>query len=304
MLAPSLVDFPFRYGSHDRLAERRRDQEFLDAAWRNPDTRVIVMRGDKLATLPGHGGLELLPPADAPAGERLLLGAAEGRVVFLVLADAVDDDVAETPLAELRRLVDDLDDVGLSLAVHAVALAGWHRRHPHCAVCGAPTVIAEAGASRTCPECGASHFPRTDPAVIMLVVDDQDRCLMGHNSARVAGWFSTLAGFVEPGEAPEQAVVREVFEETGIQVTDVVYAGSQPWPFPSSLMLGFFARATSTEITVDGEEILEARWFTRDELRAGVEAGELVIPTTVSIAGALLTSWYGGPLPVKQPASP
>jgi NAD+ diphosphatase len=292
------VDFPFRYGAHDRLAERRRDQAFLDAAWEDPSTRVIVMHGDKLPTRPDQGGLDLQPTAEAPAGERLLLGAVDGQVVFLVLAaqPAEPEDPA-LPLVELRRLVTDLDETGLSLAVHAVALAGWHRRHPHCAVCGELTEVVEAGASRKCTSCGTSHFPRTDPAVIMLVVDDQDRCLMGHNSARVAGWYSTLAGFVEPGEAPEQAVVREVFEETGIEVTDVVYAGSQPWPFPSSLMLGFFARARSTEITVDGEEILEARWFTREDVRTGVESGELVIPSTVSIAGALLTSWYGAPLP-------
>jgi NAD+ diphosphatase len=132
----------------------------------------------------------------------------------------------------------------------------------------------------------------------MLVVDDQDRCLLGHNAARATGWFSTLAGFVETGEAPEQAVAREVFEESGVVVTDVVYAGSQPWPFPSSLMLGFFARALDPTISVDGEEITEARWFTRSDLKDGVESGELVVPTTVSIAGALVSAWYGGPLPV------
>lgn len=255
------------------------------------------MRGDKLVTRT-DGGLDLVAPNDAPRGERFLLGAVDGGVVFLVLADSDHDDIArDSPLVELRRLVDGLSEVELSLAVHAVALGGWHRKHPHCAVCGALTDATEAGASRSCPKCGAAHFPRTDPAVIMLVVDDEGRCLLGHNSARAEGWFSTLAGFVEPGEAPEEAVVREVFEETGIMVDDVTYAGSQPWPFPSSLMLGFFARATSGDINVDGEEITEARWFTRDELRTGVESGQLVVPTTISIAGALLTSWYGAPLP-------
>jgi NAD+ diphosphatase len=131
----------------------------------------------------------------------------------------------------------------------------------------------------------------------MLVVDDSDRALLGHNGARAPGWFSTLAGFVEPGESLEEAVAREVREETGVVVDDVTYAGSQPWPFPSSLMLGFLARASTVEIRVDGEEITEARWFTRDELTAQVRSGDLVVPTTVSIAGALLTHWYGGPLP-------
>jgi NAD+ diphosphatase len=300
VLAAQLVDFPFRRTAHDRLSERRKDDTFLESAWSDPATRVIVMRGDKLPTRSGGGGLDLVPPAEAPDGERFLLGGADGTTVFLVLADPVDESADASPLLELRRLVDDLDDVGLSLAVHAVALAGWHRKHPHCAVCGAVTEVAEAGASRKCPACGTAHFPRTDPAVIMLVVDAADRCLLGHNSARAEGWFSTLAGFVEPGESPEGAVVREVFEETGIRVTDVTYAGSQPWPFPSSLMLGFFARATSVDVTVDGDEITEARWFTRDELRAGVEAGKLAVPTTISIAGALLTSWYGARLPTAR----
>ena len=134
----------------------------------------------------------------------------------------------------------------------------------------------------------------------MLVIDDQDRCLLGHNVARRTTWYSTLAGFVEPGETPEQAVIREVREEAGIDVTDVRYAGSQPWPFPSSLMLGYFARATTTEVVVDGDEIADARWFSRDDVRTQVEAGRLVLPTTISIAGALISSWYGGALPANR----
>jgi len=185
--------------------------------------------------------------------------------------------------------------------VHAVALAQWHARHPCCAVCGARTEVEQAGASRRCPRCSTQHFPRTDPAVIMLVVDDDDRCLLGHNAARDVTWYSTLAGFVEPGETLEDAVMREVAEETGVVVDEVTYAGSQPWPFPSSLMLGFRAHACDTTISVDGVEITKARWFTRDELRREVEAGELVVPSTISISGALIQSWYGAPLP--QPAS-
>jgi NAD+ diphosphatase len=157
--------------------------------------------------------------------------------------------------------------------------------------------VAEAGAFRRCPACSAAHFPRTDPAVIMLVTDDVDRCLLGHNSARPPGWFSTLAGFVEPGETPEDAVAREVHEEVGVRVGAVTYAGSQPWPFPSSLMLGYFATATSTSVTVDGDEISDARWFSREALATAVKRGEVGVPTTLSIAGALITAWYGAPLP-------
>ena len=151
--------------------------------------------------------------------------------------------------------------------VHAVALENWQRLHRFCSRCGERTVIAAAGHIRRCPACGAEHYPRTDPAVIMLVTDDQDRVLLGRQVHWPEGRFSTLAGFVEPGESIEQSVRREVFEEAGVTVGEVEYVASQPWPFPSSLMLGFMARATSSEITVDGEEIQEARWFSREELR-------------------------------------
>lgn len=243
------------------------------------------------------GGLAWCSPAEAPPGERMLLGAAAGVARFVVLAS---EELEGTATAGLRELAMSLDETEAGLAVHAAGLTNWHRKHPRCSVCGESTRASQSGESRVCAACGALHFPRTDPAVIMLVVDDQDRCLLGHNVARRTTWYSTLAGFVEPGETPEQAVVREVREETGIDVTDVQYAGSQPWPFPSSLMLGFFARATSTEIVVDGTEIADAYWFSRDDLRTRVEAGDLVLPTTISIAGALISKWYGGELPTNH----
>ena len=312
--AAELPDFPFRRSLHDRLAERRTDEAFLDKAWSDARTRVVVVQGNDLATAPDGASLTWISPADAPPGERLLLGEAAGAVHLAVLAAPaktgaaeVFDDISVSVTAgarqamldfsPLRRLATRLSDLDASFAVHAVALAGWHRRHPRCSVCGAQTRAAQAGAIRSCPQCATDHFPRTDPAVIMTVVDDAGRCLLGHNSARAAGWFSTLAGFVEPGESPEQAVAREVAEEVGVVVDAVTYLGSQPWPFPSSLMLGFEAHASSAEITVDGDEITEARWFTRDELRRAVEGGEIGLPTTISIAGALLTRWYGAELP-------
>lgn len=307
MLAGPLPDYPFRWSGHDRLVDRRLDAGFLAAAWSDPATRVVVMRDGKLAA--DDEGLVLSAPEDAPAGDRLLLGAVGERVYFLVVDDvdvaggtvaASSPDTAGPPpdgLRDLRRLTSVLAEEELSLAVHATALGGWHRRHPKCSVCGHRTDVVEAGAARRCPGCGSLHFPRTDPAVIMLVVDDEDRCLLGHNAARPDGWFSTLAGFVEPGESPEQAVIREVREEAGIEVDEIAYAGSQPWPFPSSLMLGFFAHAASTQIAVDGDEITEARWFTREELAAEARGGTVVVPTTISIAGALVSTWFGGPLP-------
>ena len=306
-----LPDYPFRRLAHDRLAERRADSEFLDQAWRDPATRVLVSRGDTLATSSSGDQLHLLASAEAPAGERMLLGRSDGVVYFLVVTPPGEaagvqtgQDLARRPdggpqhFTALRHFASLLDDVAASLAVHATALASWHARHPRCAVCGAATLVAEAGAQRHCSDCSTPHFPRTDPAVIMLVTDDHDRCLLGHNSARPDGWFSTLAGFLEPGETPEQAVAREVREEVGIAVRDIAYAGSQPWPFPSSLMLGYFARAATTTLEVDGTEITDARWFTRDQLAADVGGGRVGLPNTVSIAGALIAAWYGGPLPV------
>ncbi len=315
MTGDALPDFPFRRVVHNRLAERRGDQDFLDTAWADSATRVVVLQGVDPAASDDGRTLSWIPTATAPPGDRLLLGEADGVVRFAVVTPATDDistgtprthvDGADAPVGlgflPLRRLAQRLSDVEASFAVHAVALAGWHQRHTCCSVCGCPTEVVRAGESRTCPSCSAQHFPRTDPAVIMTVVDDEGRCLLGHNSARAEGWYSTLAGFVEPGESTEQAVVREVREEVGVEIDRVTYLGSQPWPFPSSLMLGFDAHASSVDIVVDGDEITEARWFTRDELASAVKAGELVLPTTISISGALISRWYGDDLPPNQP---
>lgn len=313
-MPPSLPDYPFRQAAHDRLAERRSDEDFLAASWSDPHSRVLIVDGDRLAANSAGNSLRFVGPADAPAGERMLLGSVDGTVHFLLVAARAESAAVhrrdhETQLKGsctqrpeqrfmgLRQLAMELDDVQASLAVHAMALASWHQRHRSCAMCGEATEVAEAGAQRRCTACATAHFPRTDPAVIMLVTDVDDRCLLGHNAARSAGWFSTLAGFVEPGETPEQAVIREVHEEAGVVVSQPTYAGSQPWPFPSSLMLGYFATASTTELAVDGEEITEARWFSRQGLLASVQSGQVGLPTTLSIAGALLTAWYGAPLP-------
>jgi len=147
-----------------------------------------------------------------------------------------------------------------------------------------------------CESCDRQQFPRTDPAVILLVTDG-DRVLLGRQGTWPQGRYSTLAGFVDPGESLEQAVAREVKEETAVEVTDVTYFGNQPWPFPSSLMIGFFARAVTTEVGVDGDELEDARWFSRDDLRSGAEAGTLVLPGGISISRSLVEAWYGEPLP-------
>jgi NAD+ diphosphatase len=232
----------------------------------------------------------LVDAADAPPGERLYLGHDEEASYFAV-AGPVTRRIGAQPrgLREVGALLDDRD---AGLLVHAVGLTNWHATHPHCARCGAPTVVAKGGSIRRCTADGSEHFPRTDPAVIMLVTDGADRCVLGRQAIWPAGRFSTLAGFVEPGESAEQAVVREVQEETGLVVRDVVYRGSQPWPFPASLMLGFRAVCDGDDSPVprDGE-LEDARWFTREELRT--QKGAL-LPTPVSIAWRLITDWLDG----------
>ena len=182
------------------------------------------------------------------------------------------------------------------LSIHATALAEWHRAHQHCPRCGGKLVPVDAGHVLRCESCERQHFPRTDPAVIMLVTDGE-RALLGRQAIWPEGRYSTLAGFVDPGESMEQAVIREVREEVGVEVTDVTYFGNQPWPFPSSLMIGFFARAVTTDINVDGAEIEHARWFSREEMKAEAEAGTLVLPGGISISRSLVEAWYGESLP-------
>lgn len=201
-----------------------------------------------------------------------------------------------TTWQDLRAVGHRLDDTDAGVLTCAVALANWHADHLRCARCGAVTEPVRAGWARSCPACGAEHHPRTDPAVIMAVVDEADRILLGRQARWPDKRFSALAGFVEPGEPLEAAVRREVVEEAGVVVGDVVYRGSQPWPFPSSLMLGFRACALTTQITVDGAELAQARWWSREELALDLATGELVLPPSVSIARRLIEDWYGGPL--------
>lgn len=289
----------------DRAAEHRTNEAWLAAAWSHPRTRVLVISGGKSLVLdgdePANGtDLVLVPAFDAPDdGERYFLGVDEaGTAYFAMAVDALpgrlDDLARPAGLREVALLLGDRDS---GLMVHAVALENWHTMHRFCARCGQPTEPAAAGHVRRCSACGAEHYPRTDPAVIMLVTDDEDRCLLGSHALWPRGRFSTLAGFVEPGESLEQAVRREVVEESGVLVGEVSYVGSQPHPFPSSLMLGFMAEALSTKIQVDGEEMAEARWFTRGELRAAVSSGEVIPPNEMSIARRLVELWYGAPLP-------
>ena len=277
----------------DRAAHRRTDEDWLARAWADPRSRVLVVVDGRVAT--DGGALRTVPPTAAPEGERYLLGVdGNGSVWFAVHTSRLP---AGSSGAGLRELGAVLDDAQAGMVVHAIALANWHRTHTHCPRCGGGTRPEAAGHLRRCGTDGSEHFPRTDPAVIVAVVDDEERCLLGRGAGWPEGRFSTLAGFVEPGEPLERAVAREVGEETGVELGACWYAGSQPWPFPSSLMVGFYAQARSTDLAVDGVELVEARWFTREQLAAALRSGEVLMPPSVSIARRLVEGWYGGELP-------
>ncbi|WP_433244860.1 NAD(+) diphosphatase [Streptosporangium sp. CA-135522] len=301
----------------DRSAALRGDAEWLKRAWADGASRVVVVDdGQALVRRNGdEATLVLLPTAEAPEGERYLLGVdTEGIVYFAVSAPlagvAHEHEFSRivAPLtpsalqegqpvaAGLRQVGSLLGDLDAGLLVYAVALEAWHSTHEFCPRCGSHTEVRAGGHVRVCPQDGGQHFPRVDPAVIMLVHDDDGRCLLARGPQWPEGRLSVLAGFVEPGESLEHAVAREVIEEVGVHVADPRYLGSQPWPFPRSLMLGFFVRATTTELVLDPEEIAEARWFSRAELTAALESGEVRLPPEVSIARRLIETWYGGPL--------
>ncbi|MFI0353621.1 NAD(+) diphosphatase [Actinomadura sp. 9N407] len=289
-------------GTLDRVAERRRDDEWVQTAWADPRTRTFVIEnGRTLVSYDPGPALVYIPADQAPEGERYLLGVDdEGVAYFCVRAALPAMEGAET--AGLRRVGALLGDQDSGLFTHAVALEHWHVNNPHCPRCGGPTQLVAAGHVRACPADGSEQFPRLDPAVIMLIRDDRDRVLLARGPSWPADRRSILAGFVEPGESLEQAVAREVHEEVGLTVTDVRYLGSQPWPLPQSLMIGFFARAEGDqELRPDPEEILDAAWYTRDELKEAIESGRIVSPGVLSIASQLIMRWYGGPLPDMPP---
>jgi len=289
------VELPLARGTVDRATAVRTDPDQLDRLWRDPATRVLrVYEGHSLVS-GNPPALVLTSPEHIDGGERYFLGLDEQGIAYFAAYAPISPGAGEQ-LAGIRAVGGLLDDRGVGLLVHAIALANWHATHRHCARCGAPTEPVDGGHVRRCPVDGSEHFPRTDPAVIMLVSDPDDRALLGRQPSWPVRRFSTLAGFVEPGESAEHAVIREVQEESGVTVSEVRYFGSQPWPFPSSLMLGFLARASTTEIRLE-DELVEARWFTRDELYQAVRDREVLLPPPVSIARRLIESWFGGELP-------
>jgi len=290
-----MTDLLLARSSVDRAAHLRADEAALEKQWADPRARVIRVHDGTAAVTGDPPRLAFEAPARREDAERFFLGIDDG-VPYFAIPGAFDLAAGERA-AELRQVGALLSDRDAGLFVHALALANWHATHRHCPRCGAPTRSSAGGHVRVCVRDGSEHYPRTDPAVIMLVLDPDERALLGRQPSWPERRFSTLAGFVEPGESVEHAVAREVREEVGVDVTGLEYAGSQPWPFPASLMLAFRARATGTALRLDEQEIVEARWFTRDELAAAVRLGQVLLPSPVSVARRLIEGWYGATLP-------
>jgi NAD+ diphosphatase len=284
----------------DRRSESRAE-DAVERALADPAARLYLFVGDKVVLTERSAPSPLFSPAEAEAlaAERaaaVLLGwTAEGPRLAAALPETAVTDGSALRLIDLRSLAIEgsvaPDDLG-ALA-QARSLTHWHLRHGHCSVCGARTAIKAGGYRRDCPACGAEHFPRTDPVVIMLAVDG-DRALLGRQARFAPGMYSCLAGFVEPGETIEDAVRRETREEAGIRVGRVRYHASQPWPFPASLMIGCHAEALSREVRRDEAELEDCRWFDRAEVLAmiaGTHPAGLKCPPAIAIANRLIRAW-------------
>ena len=312
----SLPHLPMAQTAVDRDYLQRDNPELFDELWENPATRV----------LPIYNGRVLLGDHDHPTMQRLRLldvesvPSAQLRVYLGKTVISTDAEPAGTPVVlavlstnsalalepneanwhEVRKSGKGLEDRDANLYAMAHALANFHSSHRHCPNCGQPTVIEQGGWSRRCFADGKQVFPRTDPAIIVAVTDAQDRILLGSQGVWEENRWSVLAGFVEAGESLTSAVIREVGEEAGVIVDSVEYLGSQSWPFPYSLMVGFHARLDETiadqQIVPDGIEIEKVRWFTKAEIADGYSTGALILPGRITIARGLIEHWYGGPL--------
>jgi NAD+ diphosphatase len=298
----------FAGGTLERASEKRANEAWVRATREDPRARAVVASGRGVlldGERPQPGADAWAAPVGDPLRPRLvelddrepiLLGiAGDGTPLWALEAQESDGEL--TGLREAAPLLSDSD---AGLLAHAQQLLHWRRTHRFCGTCGRPTEPREAGHVRACPEGHLNH-PRTDPVVIMLVVDPaHDRVLLGRQPSWPAGRYSALAGFVEPGESLEAAVAREVREEARVDVEDVRYRASQPWPFPANLMLGFEATWSAGEVRPDEDELEDARWFTRDELRAaadGDDGSSLLLPPPLAIARRLIDGWLERPAP-------
>ncbi|HEY3778215.1 MAG TPA: NAD(+) diphosphatase [Rhizomicrobium sp.] len=296
---------PFTGNRLDRASDRRTDAAWVAAQRTRADSRIFPFRNlQPFVRENTHAGFFAPGPWERLAGPDavcVFLGLGDGRAVFALDVSAAPEDLEQDTLFGSGQFVDMRSAAALlpsdevAILGQAKALIDWHARHGFCPRCGAPTTLVDAGYRRHCDACGAEHFPRTDPVVIMLAIHGED-CLVGRGRHFAPGMFSALAGFIEPGETIEEAVRREIFEEAGIRIGRVTYHATQPWPFPSSLMIGCFAEALSREIRIDDNELAEARWLGRAEARAllrGESHAEMRVPNPIAIAHHLLNTWAG-----------
>lgn len=306
-----LVHLPLTGPGLDRCSDERHDPVLVERLLADERTKVLALRGGR-APVSGNGsdGRRLITRSPQPDdADRLavFLGRSDDRTAYLLVVESDDGAMefhaphADSALADdawrsLREVGARLSAAEAAIVATSLALTNWHLTHHHCSRCGAATEIVQAGWVRRCPADESLHFPRTDPAVIMSVIDDTDRFLLARGPRWVEKRYSVLAGFVEPGEALVAAVAREVREEVGVDVVDIIHVGAQPWPFPSSLMLGFTARALTTELTLQESEIAEAMWVTRDELAGHLADRSWGIPPRLSISRALIERWFGEPI--------
>ena len=287
----------------DRSAHLRKNQVSLDQLW--AQAKIVHFSDGRLALSKAADQLNFLNAAEIAAliesegfksGERYFLGLdqinSEPYFAWNSPHPNSENDHAPAGYATLREIGGALDELQMEIALHAVALSNWHNTHPHCARCGATTSISLGGAIRTCDKDKSEHYPRTDCAVIVLVRDSQDRILLGRQAIWPEGRFSCFAGFLEPGETFEQCVQREVFEEAGLAIREINYLGSQPWPFPASIMISFDAITDFPESArPDGEEIVAIKWLSRDELKAEISAGTLLLPPDISVSHKMIDRW-------------
>jgi NAD+ diphosphatase len=289
----------------DRADLQRRDPDWLDSAFHRPDCRLLAFA--QLNVLLHHRekpDLGWLSPSDIARLEidapPIFLGLLDESPAFAVDLSELGDPIHELNLDESWRFTDcrnaamELDTPQTGIVAQARAQLNWHRTHRHCSQCGKVSESDRGGHVRRCPACKAEHFPRTDPVAIMLIVDS-DRCLLGQPAGRLArtGMYSALAGFIDQGESIEEAVRREVMEEAGVRVGRVRYHSSQPWPFPSSLMIGCHGEALSTSIDIDTNEMADVAWFTRDDVNQALrgEHPKLRLPGPIAIAHHLIRAW-------------
>ena len=295
------IKLPLSLAEVDRAAHLRLDESYLKAAWKN--AQVLQFQDEKF--LSNENQVKFVAGSE--------LGEYQSQSDYFLGVDNIENEVSthyfvrnysseaqadkELPVENLRTLREigsflSPRDIGLS--VHAQGLANWHKKHPRCSQCGAATSVISGGSVRRCLIDESEHYPRTDSAIIVLVKDDQDRVLLGRQKVWPKNRFSTFAGFVEPGESFEHCVLREVAEEAGINLNKINYLGSQPWPFPSSLMIAFEATTDNpTAARPDGDEIEEIRWFSRAEMKQAIIDATLILPLDISVARQMINGWYG-----------